>query len=229
MTSNCEDNVWVVIAAYNEGSVIANTIAGVLPYVRNVVVCDDCSSDATAQAALDAGAHVLSHPINLGQGAALQTGIAYALRQQAQYIITFDADGQHDAREILPMLAALKASGVDAVLGSRFLGTKTNIPFSRRLVLTSALLYTRLTARIRLTDVHNGFRALTRKFCEEFEFKQNRMAHASEILDHIAAHKVRFIEHPVTIVYTEYSIRKGQRSSNAIRILMELLMGRVSK
>ena len=229
MTSNCEDNVWVVIAAYNEGSVIANTIAGVLPYVRNVVVCDDCSSDATAQAALDAGAHVLSHPINLGQGAALQTGIAYALRQQAQYIITFDADGQHDAREILPMLAALKASGVDAVLGSRFLGTKTNIPFSRRLVLTSALLYTRLTARIRLTDVHNGFRALTRKFCEGFEFKQNRMAHASEILDHIAAHKVRFIEHPVTIVYTEYSIRKGQRSSNAIRILMELLMGRVSK
>ncbi|MFJ3461996.1 glycosyltransferase family 2 protein [Achromobacter spanius] len=229
MTSNCEDNVWVVIAAYNEGSVIANTIAGVLPYVRNVVVCDDCSADATAQAALDAGAHVLSHPINLGQGAALQTGIAYALRQQAQYIITFDADGQHDAREILPMLAALKASGVDAVLGSRFLGTKTNIPFSRRLVLTSALLYTRLTARIRLTDVHNGFRALTRKFCEEFEFKQNRMAHASEILDHIAAHKVRFIEHPVTIVYTEYSIRKGQRSSNAIRILMELLMGRVSK
>ncbi|WP_200949452.1 glycosyltransferase family 2 protein [Achromobacter sp. Root565] len=218
-----------MIAAYNEGSVIANTIAGVLPYVRNVVVCDDCSSDATAQAALDAGAHVLSHPINLGQGAALQTGIAYALRQQAQYIITFDADGQHDAREILPMLAALKASGVDAVLGSRFLGTKTNIPFSRRLVLTSALLYTRLTARIRLTDVHNGFRALTRKFCEEFEFKQNRMAHASEILDHIAAHKVRFIEHPVTIVYTEYSIRKGQRSSNAIRILMELLMGRVSK
>lgn len=229
MTSNCEDNVWVVIAAYNEGSVIANTIAGVLPYVGNVVVCDDCSSDATGQAALAAGAHVVSHPINLGQGAALQTGIAYALRQQAQYIITFDADGQHDAREILPMLAALKESGGDAVLGSRFLGTKTNVPFSRRLVLTSALLYTRLTARIRLTDVHNGFRALTRKFCEEFEFKQNRMAHASEILEHIASHKVRFIEHPVTIEYTEYSLRKGQRSSNAIRILMELLMGKVSK
>lgn len=229
MGLNCQDNAWVVIAAFNEGSVIANTVESVLPYVGNVVVCDDCSADGTAEAALAAGAHVLSHPINLGQGAALQTGIEYALRQQADYIVTFDADGQHDAREILPMLAALKASGVDAVLGSRFLGTKTHVPFPRKLVLASALLYTRVTSRIRLTDVHNGFRALTRKFCEEFKFKQNRMAHASEILEHIASHKTRYIEHPVTIAYTEYSIRKGQRSSNAIRILMELLMGRVSK
>ncbi|MGE8638151.1 MAG: glycosyltransferase family 2 protein [Achromobacter sp.] len=229
MSSNSQDHIWVVIAAFNEGSVIANTIAGVLSHVKNVVVCDDCSSDSTAESARAAGAHVLSHPINLGQGAALQTGITYALRQNAEYIVTFDADGQHDPREILPMLEALKASGADAVLGSRFLGTQTNVAFSRKLVLTAALLFTRLTSRLRLTDVHNGFRALTRKFCEEFEFKQNRMAHASEILDHIASHKVRFIEHPVTIVYTEYSIRKGQRSSNAIRILMELLMGRVSK
>ncbi|WMD18200.1 glycosyltransferase family 2 protein [Achromobacter seleniivolatilans] len=229
MSFNDLDRVWVVIAAFNEGTVIANTVAGVLEHMKNVVVCDDCSSDATAVAARGAGAHVLSHPINLGQGAALQTGIAYALQQNAEYIVTFDADGQHDAREIAPMLAALKASGADAALGSRFLGTKTNIARSRKLVLSAALLFTRITSRIRLTDVHNGFRVLTRKFCQEFEFKQNRMAHASEILDHIASHHVRFIEHPVTIVYTEYSIRKGQRSSNAIRILMELLMGRVSK
>ena len=147
MGSNCQDNAWVVIAAFNEGSVIANTVESVLPYVGNVVVCDDCSADGTAEAALAAGAHVLSHPINLGQGAALQTGIEYALRQQADYIVTFDADGQHDAREILPMLAALKASGVDAVLGSRFLGTKTHVPFPRKLVLASALLCTTAFAR----------------------------------------------------------------------------------
>lgn len=229
MTPTDLNRVWVVIAAFNEGSVISNTVTSVLTHIKNVVVCDDCSGDGTAEAARAVGAHVLSHPINLGQGAALQTGIAYALAQGADYIVTFDADGQHDAREIEPMLAALKASGVDAALGSRFLDTQTNITRSRRLVLTAALLFTRVTSRIKLTDVHNGFRVLTRNFCQEFEFTQNRMAHASEILEHIASHHVGFIEHPVTIVYTEYSIKKGQRSSNAIRILMELLMGRMSK
>lgn len=221
--------VWVVMAAFNEADVIADTVASVLAHVDNVVVSDDCSDDQTAALAWTAGAHVLSHPINLGQGAALQTGITYALRQGAEYIVTFDADGQHDAREIAPMLAALRANGADLALGSRFLGKTSNIAWRRRLLLRAALLFTRITARIRLTDVHNGFRILTRRFCESFEFRQNRMAHASEILDHIATHRIRYIEYPVTIVYTQYSMRKGQKGSNAIRILMELLMGRVAK
>ena len=127
------------------------------------------------------------------------------------------------------MLAALKQSGADVALGSRFLTNASNIPRTRQLVLGAALLFTRLTSRIQLTDVHNGFRVLSRKFCQEFEFKQNRMAHASEILEHIAAEKVRYIEYPVSITYTEYSMRKGQKSSNAIRVLLELLMHRLSK
>lgn len=229
MSVDEKTRVWVVIAAFNEGAVIARTIAGVQAHFNNVIVCDDCSSDSTADQAYAAGAHVLSHPINLGQGAALQTGITYALRQGAEFIVTFDADGQHDPAEIAPMLSALKQSGADVALGSRFLNNSSNIPLSRQLVLGAALLFTRLTSKIRLTDVHNGFRILSREFCQGFEFKQNRMAHASEILEYIAAKGVRYIEYPVTITYTEYSIRKGQRSSNAIRVLMELLMHRISK
>ncbi|OHX11667.1 cell wall biosynthesis glycosyltransferase [Chromobacterium sphagni] len=229
MPLNKKDHIWVVIAAFNESATIAKTVAGVRAHFSNVVVCDDCSRDTTAQQAQAAGAHVLSHPMNLGQGAALQTGITYAMRQGAEYIVTFDADGQHNASEIAPMLAALKASGADIALGSRFLNKTSNTPKSRKLLLSAALLYTRITSGIRLTDVHNGFRVLTRHFCHGFEFKQNRMAHASEILDYIAANRVRYIEHPVTIVYTEYSIQKGQKGSNAIRILLELLMGKVSK
>jgi glycosyltransferase involved in cell wall biosynthesis len=156
--------VWVVIAAFNEALVIADTVANVLEHVGNVVVTDDCSSDRTASLASGAGAHVLSHPINLGQGAALQTGIAYALQQGAQYLVTFDADGQHDAREIEPMLAALRTSGCDVALGSRFLGKTSNLAWQRRLLLRAALLFTRISSRIRLTDVHNGFRILTRGF-----------------------------------------------------------------
>lgn len=224
-----QNDLWVVIAAFEEGTVIAETVSTLMGFARNIVVVDDCSRDSTSAIALSAGAHVLSHPINLGQGAALQTGITYALQQGAEHIVTFDADGQHDAREIGPMLNALIESKADVALGSRFLGKTKNLSKSRRLLLGAALFYTRITARIKITDVHNGFRILTRKFCESFEFQQNRMAHASEILEHIAAHHTPFIEFPVTISYTEYSMRKGQKGINAIRILMELLMGRIAK
>lgn len=229
MQADSNDKVWVVIAAFNEESVIATTIEGVQKYFKNVVVCDDCSSDDTKGQAFTAGAHVLVHPVNLGQGAALQTGISYSLKQGAEYIVTFDADGQHSANEIICMLSALKENHVDVVLGSRFLNNKSNIPLLRKIILRAALLYTRLTTKIKLTDVHNGFRVLSRSFCEKFEFKQNRMAHASEILDYISSNKISYVEYPVTIAYTEYSLQKGQRNSNTIRILLELLMGRISK
>lgn len=221
--------VWVVIAAYNEGQVIKETVANVLAHVGNVIVVDDCSGDDTVQQAFDAGAHVLRHPINLGQGGALQTGVDYALKNGCEFVVTFDADGQHNATEILPMLLATQQSGADIVLGSRFLGKTLNLPWQRRMVLKLAIIFTRVTGGIKLTDVHNGFRVMSRHFCKHFEFRQNRMAHASEILNYISRHDINFIEFPVTITYTEYSIRKGQRSSNALRVLMELFMGHVSK
>lgn len=224
-----ESNVWVVIAAYNEEQVIGQTVSHVFEHVEKVIVVDDCSSDNTAMLALTAGAHVLSHPINLGQGGALQTGIQYALKQGAEYIVTFDADGQHTATEILPMLSALQKSQSGIALGSRFIGKTINLSTSRWWVLKLAIIFTRLTSGIKLTDVHNGFRIMSRDFCEKFEFKQNRMAHASEILNYISSHKIKYIEYPVTISYTEYSITKGQKSSNALRVLMELFLGHISK
>jgi glycosyltransferase involved in cell wall biosynthesis len=221
--------VWVVIAAYNEEQTIAKTVTNVLIHIGNVVVVDDCSVDTTAQKAFDAGAHVLRHPINLGQGATLQTGIEYALKNGSEYIVTFDADGQHSATEIVPMLVALHQSKSDIALGSRFLGKTLNLSWQRRWILKFAIIFTRVTSGLKLTDVHNGFRIMTRRFFDQFEFRQNRMAHASEILNHIASHKIKYIEFPVTITYTEYSIQKGQRSSNALRVLMELFVGHVSK
>ena len=222
-------NVWVVIAAYNEEQVIGQTVSHVFEHLNKVIVVDDCSSDDTAKLALVAGAHVLSHPINLGQGGALQTGIQYALAQGAEYIVTFDADGQHTATEILPMLRALQDSQSDIALGSRFIGKTLNLSTSRWWVLKLAIIFTRLTSGIKLTDVHNGFRIMSRDFCEKFEFKQNRMAHASEILNHISARNIKYIEYPVTITYTEYSMTKGQKSSNALRVLMELFLGHIFK
>lgn len=219
--------VWVVVPAYNEGAVIASTIGGLLQSFGNVVVVDDCSADATRQLALGAGAHVVRHPINLGQGAALATGIIYALRQGADAIVTFDADGQHSASEARAMVDLLYSEKVDVVLGSRFLGEAHGISSGRRALLTLAVLFTRATTGLTLTDAHNGLRVLSRRAAGLIRIRQNRMAHASEILEQIAAHRIPFVEAPCTIAYTEYSKAKGQRWTGAFAILSDLLTRRL--
>jgi len=183
--------VWVVIAAYNEATAIARVVAGVRGCGYPVVVVDDGSRDATFDIALASGAVAIRHPINLGQGAALQTGIAYALERGAQTIVTFDADGQHRASDIAALLAALERERADFALGSRFHGRSLRIPSTRRLLLRAATLFTQLTTGLRLTDTHNGLRAITRRGAAVLRIRQNRMAHASEILSQIAASGLR--------------------------------------
>ncbi|RYE71041.1 MAG: glycosyltransferase family 2 protein, partial [Hyphomicrobiales bacterium] len=110
------ERVWVVVPAYNEGPVVATTVTDLLGYFANVIVVDDCSTDGSGQLALGSGAHVARHPLNLGQGAALATGIAYALRQGAEAIVTFDADGQHSAADARAMVQRLDEHDIDTVL-----------------------------------------------------------------------------------------------------------------
>ncbi|MGA8033087.1 MAG: glycosyltransferase family 2 protein [Casimicrobiaceae bacterium] len=221
--------VWVVIPAYNEAPVIAGVVEAVCARVGNVVVVDDCSGDGTREAALSGGAVVLRHPINLGQGAALQTGIRYALSRGAEFIVTFDADGQHRPEDIAVLLDTQRRTGADVVIGSRFLGSAENIPASRRAILRLAVVFTRVTGGLKLTDVHNGLRLLTRAAAQRIRIRQNRMAHASEIIDEIRRLGLSVAEAPVTIVYTEYSLRKGQRIGNALNILSEIFAARISK
>lgn len=222
-------DIWIVIAAFNEGTMIGDVVRSVKVLGYPVVVIDDGSRDSTADVALHAGAHVVVHPINLGQGAALQTGIKYAVNNDARIVVTFDADGQHAADEIERMTDALSTHNVDFALGSRFIGQAVGIPKLRVLTLKAAALFTWITTGVRLTDAHNGFRAMTRDAATRLEIYQNRMAHASEIVSYIAKHKMRVVEVPVTITYTDYSLRKGQKLSNSVRILIDLFLGRISR
>jgi polyprenyl-phospho-N-acetylgalactosaminyl synthase len=221
--------VWIVIPAYNEAPVIAGVVEAVRARVGNVVVVDDCSGDGTREAAFSGGAVVLRHPINLGQGAALQTGIRYALSRGAELIVTFDADGQHRPEDIAVLLDTQRRTGADVVIGSRFLGATENLPRSRRAILKLATVFTRVTSGLKVTDAHNGLRLLTRSAAQRIEIRQNRMAHASEIIGQIRWLGLSVAEAPVTIVYTEYSLRKGQRLGNALNILVELFIARVNK
>jgi polyprenyl-phospho-N-acetylgalactosaminyl synthase len=219
--------IYVVIPAYDEGPVIARVVAEVRRTGYAAVVVDDGSRDATAQAAGTAGATVIKHPFNLGQGAALQTGIDYALAQQAEVIVTFDADGQHRVSDISRLTDALVQERADFALGSRFLGQAPNLPPLRRLLLHAATTFTRLTTGLGVSDTHNGLRAMTRRGAAAIKLRQNRMAHASEWLAQIAARGLRYVERPVTIEYSAYSLAKGQNVGDAVLILVDLFARRL--
>ncbi len=220
--------VAVIIPAKNEAKKIAEVVRGIksLPSENyDIIVIDDGSADDTAKIAAEAGAIVLRHLINRGQGAAIRTGINYALRNGQGAAVFFDADGQMEPAEI-PLLVAKLNSGYDVVLGSRNTGRVINMPLSKKIVKKVALIFTRLTTGLKLTDTHNGFQAWSAQALSRITLAQDRFAYASEILEQIAKHGLKYCEVPVTITYSEYSKRKGQSILGAINIVIDLLIRR---
>jgi glycosyltransferase involved in cell wall biosynthesis len=169
------------------------------------------------------------HPINLGQGAALATGITYALRAGAKMIVTFDADGQHRVEDAVLMLEVANETASDVVLGSRFLGQAVGISEKKKFFLKAATMFTRWTSGLAITDTHNGLRCLTAKAARAIKIRHNRMAHASEILNQIGGLGLKYVEVPCVITYSEYSVAKGQRMSGAINILTDLAIRKLYK
>jgi glycosyltransferase involved in cell wall biosynthesis len=221
------NQVFVVIAAYNEAGAIAKVVGELRETCPNVVVVDDGSSDDTYREAREAGAVVLRHLINRGQGAALQTGITYALERGAEVIVTFDADGQHQPKDIPALIKPIVSGQVEICLGSRFLEHADAVPLGRRLLLIGAILFTRATSGLKLSDAHNGLRAFSREAAKRFDIRLDRMAHASELIDQVRSSGLPYREVPVHIRYTDYSLAKGQRSSAALRVAIEYLIGRL--
>jgi glycosyltransferase involved in cell wall biosynthesis len=222
------ERVWVVVPAYNEARVIGGVVQTLVNRGYPVVVIDDGSADHTEAAAAQTGAVVLRHVINRGTGAAIQTGVDYALRCAADYIVTFDADGQHDPSDIDALVAPIASGDYDVVFGSRFLGTHSNMPAGRRLVLWLGMIFTRVVSRVRITDPHIGLRAFSRRAAGELALTMDRFAHASEIVDRIRERKWRFHEIPVSVSYSAYSLAKGQRSGNAFHIAAQVLLRRLT-
>lgn len=225
-------SIWIVVAAFNERPAIARVAGDLLACWPNVVVVDDGSTDGTGEAAVRAGATVVRHAVNRGQGAALATGVQYALRRGAAAIVTFDADGQHRAADVERLVAALAAHDADVALGSRFLGgpaARRTMPPARAWLLRAAVLWTRLQTGLAITDTHNGLRAFTRRAAGLIRWRADRMAHASEILDEIRHHDLRFVEVPVEIDYTGYSLAKGQHGLQAFRVVIEYLVDLVTR
>jgi glycosyltransferase involved in cell wall biosynthesis len=226
-------DVWIIVPAFNEAGVIGDVIADVRSVFAHVVCVDDGSRDDTGAVALAAGAHLVRHPVNLGQGAAIQTGVEYARRQPgAAVFATFDADGQHRVKDVIRMIDRLATDDVDLVIGTRFAdaGVVSRTPLLKRIVLRSAAWLSPRSRRLGLTDAHNGLRVFNKTVADTLNITMSGMSHASEFIALAYEKHWRVAEEPVEILYTEYSKSKGQPLLNGVNIIFDgLLRGRTSR
>lgn len=221
-------NVFVIIPAYNENTIILPVLQELLPYNYNLVVIDDGSAISLYPLLKKMPVYFLRHRVNLGQGAALQTGIEFSLSRQADCIVTFDADGQHQASDIDKLLQALIDNKADIALGSRFMGNSVhNMSAMRKILLKLARYVNYCFTGLLLTDAHNGLRAMTRVAGETIRIQENGMAHATELLSQIKKKKLSYVEVPVNVYYSPYSLKKGQTIWNSFRIFFDILLNKI--
>lgn len=219
-----DSRIFIIVPAYNEEASIADVINDLKEHgYYNIIIIDDGSTDSTGKIARENNTIVLSHPINLGQGSAIQTGLEYAISLGADIIITFDSDGQHMASDIKDLIKPVIDGKADISLGSRFLNKDSNTPWVKKIILKGGTVLLFLMYGIMLTDTHNGLRALTAEAASKMRLESRGMEHASEIIEKIKLEKIKYIEVPVKIRYTDYSIKKGQRMSNSLHILLKML------
>jgi glycosyltransferase involved in cell wall biosynthesis len=230
MPSETRD-VWIVVPAFNEAGVIGDVISELRSVFPNVVCVDDGSADGTGDIALRAAAHLVRHPVNLGQGAAIQTGVEYARgRPGARVFATFDADGQHRVTDVLTMIDRLTSEAADIVIGTRFGPGVSRPPLLKRVVLQTAAWLSRRGRRLGLTDSNNGLRVFNKTVADRLDITMNGMSHAGEFIMLIDENHWRVIEQPVEVLYTEYSSAKGQPLLNGVNIIVDgFLRGRMPR
>lgn len=213
--------IFIVVPAYNEEDTIGRVVRGLFEHgFKHVVVVDDGSGDATADKALQAGAVVVRHKLNLGQGAALQTGDDYVFKMGAEAVVHFDADSQFDPADISPALTEMQKTGVDVIFGSRFLDDRSHIPsFKRYVILPLARWINFFFSGLLLSDGQNGFRILSQKALANIQITHDGMAHNTEIMRLVKQQKLSYRESPVQVFYHEY----GQGFFGGVRIVGDLL------
>ncbi|MCI4667824.1 MAG: glycosyltransferase family 2 protein [Bacteroidia bacterium] len=224
-------NTYIIIPSFNEGRVAKRVVLELLDLEYQVILVDDGSTDDTIRLLSSLPIHLLRHRVNLGQGAALMTGMCYAKKMNAEYVVHFDADGQHDASYISDLLTPLRKKETDVTLGSRFLDPSSiqRIPKGRRIVLQIARWINFAFTGLLLTDAHNGFRALNRKALQKVNLNESGRAHATEILSEIKRCELQWKEIPVMVHYSDYSRSKGTSFLDGFQVLGDLLTSKIRR
>ena len=215
-----------VIPMYNEQEVIAEVIHGLKAIFQNILCVDDGSTDESVSRAREAGATVICHAVNIGQGAAIGTGFIWIqTKTNFSRIVTFDADGQHLPEDAIRLIEELESKELDVVFASRFLDNQSQVPFLKRIILRGVTNATRALTDVELSDAHNGLRALTVDASRKIQLTQNGMAHATQFVSLVLQGGLKYSELPVTILYTPYSRSKGQSILNSVNIVLDLIWG----
>jgi glycosyltransferase involved in cell wall biosynthesis len=219
------NKIFVIVPCYNESCIISTTITALLAQGYKVIVVDDGSSNNCREHFNKLPVYYLHHVINLGQGAAIQTGIDYALQKGADYLVTFDADAQHDVKDIEKMLHKLQEEKLEFIFGSRFLkGAATNVDRTRRLLLHISRFTNFFISGVLLSDSNNGLRLFTAAAAKQIRIKENRRTHSSDFIYQIVKKKIKFGEAPVSVEYSAYSRQKGIKNVDGINIFINMLI-----
>lgn len=227
------DDLFVIMSAYNESQELRVGVEKIQKLgFKNIIVIDDGSKDDTYDVMMSLkGIYALSHKINRGQGAGLQTGITFALKQGAKYIVVLDADGQHSAEEIDRLVAPVINGECDIAIGTRFRGdtSKSNVPLIKKIFLRFGIFTLWFLFGLYLTDSQNGFKAMNAKAAKSMKFMFDKYEYCSEIVDIIKINKLKVLEVPVTVIYTEHSLADGQKLSNSVMIIWHMFWYKLNK
>ncbi|ASJ06394.1 glycosyltransferase family 2 protein [Thermococcus pacificus] len=214
----------IIIPAYNEELTIGSVVALARKH-GDVLVVDDGSKDRTSEIARESGAVVIRHEVNGGKGKALGTGFEYAFSNGYDFVVTIDADGQHNPDEIPVLLEPLLKGEADLVIGSRFLnGAKKNIPLYRRLGLWVLNVTTNMNLGdgLKITDSQSGFRAMNRKVLGEIlQINSEGYKVESDMLVHLSERGFRIREVPINVRYDV----PNKHKKNPVRHGFEVLAG----
>ena len=217
--------IYIIIPAFNEAGSIAKVIKDLFCFgYENIVVVDDGSTDKTSEVVKKFNVFLIRHPVNMGPGAAIKTGIDFALLNDAEIMVTFDADGQHLAKDIYDLVKPIILNKVDVTLGNRFLNNSSKVPIFKKIILKAGAVLMFLMYGILSSDSHNGLKAMSKSAALKIDIKSNGWEYCSEIIEEIMLKKVKYQEVPVTVKYTDYSIKKGQKIYNSFYILSKMFV-----
>jgi len=212
-----------VIPAFNESERISDVVRKVLPYVSTVIVADDGSTDKTAEMAKQAGAQVVSHLENCGAGAATMTGIAAARRLHPDVIITLDADGQHNPDDIPDLVRPIEQGLAEAVFANRF-GQRNRIPIIRRIFNGLGNIVTFCVTGKWMADSQCGFKAFGRRAIDQLDIRMSGFEFCTEIIREAVQHHWRIMQVPTKVLYSEYTLAKGQSFANGVKTALKILL-----
>ncbi|MCC7553130.1 MAG: glycosyltransferase family 2 protein [Methanobacteriaceae archaeon] len=219
-------SIYIIIPAYNEEKRVGNVLKKVASLGYKIIAVNDGSSDNTlnvlksVQKEYPDNIYVLSHIINMGAGSATRTGLDAALKHNPSYVVTFDADGQHDYNDIANVCEPLISGRAEAVIGAR---PFEDMPLDKNFANTIMTLLTEIFYHVKVKDSQTGFRAFTASAARKLKIESHGYLISSEFIKEINKNNLKFEEVTIKTIYTDETQKKGTNALVGIKIMLRMI------